>query len=331
MAVFVSYAYHEPSTRPERVRDNVRLFLTLGTTPPHPTVTYHLTLQGSPAPPQIPSHVQVLSSENTGFDLGAHGKALASLDRSAFDFFVFLNCGARGPFLPTYWPSDRHWTTVFTDKLRAQSHPGIVGPSLFFHAQPRDAVVETWAFALSRAALEAVLASTSVFALHATKDAAVRHGEDTLTPFLQKHGFDVDCFLLRYQHHQPWRTDLALATPEALNHGQIPSRPFRYEGINVHPLELVFYKTHWRSSGAMDDGYECPFEQRYTQWLLDESEPRTLALPRRRVHWAEPLAREEPASTASTAAPLLLPWVLMGVFAILWLVTLLLLFRAWKK
>lgn len=39
----------------------------------------------------------------------------------AFEYFLLINSSVRGPFLPTYLPSEVHWTQIFTSKLTADT------------------------------------------------------------------------------------------------------------------------------------------------------------------------------------------------------------------
>ncbi len=63
------------------------------------------------------AHFSVLQRENVGFDFGAHAAVLNKFGVSEFDYFVFLNSGVVGPFVPAYMPKSWHWTEAFVDKL----------------------------------------------------------------------------------------------------------------------------------------------------------------------------------------------------------------------
>lgn len=264
--VLVSYSYYEASQT--RYQDNLKFFLheAVGQPCHDKTVdcTYVLVVQGHKCSVPIPPNVRVHYTDNTGFDLGAHGKALELYKNQKFDAYVFLNCGQRGPFLPNYWPTNRHWSYVFLDRLFKQEKPGIVGVSIFCSKHLKKPVVETWAFCMSRDALETIQRNTGVFQLHSSKHSAVHKGEHTLGPYLFDHKFGMDCLLYKYRNVD-WQNQAMKC-----NNCAIPSRPWSYEDISIHPMEVVFYKTFWQSFPGQRSGYKCPYETRYTQWALGE-------------------------------------------------------------
>lgn len=68
--------------------------------------------------PPLPPNVRLLSHPNSCFDWGTFGWVTTSqLDTSRYRYLILLNSSVRGPFLPSYWPADRHWTSVLTSRL----------------------------------------------------------------------------------------------------------------------------------------------------------------------------------------------------------------------
>lgn len=263
--VYVSYAYYEGAD--PRYQKNLEYFLKMGC-PPDPDVTYKIMVQGHTCSQShlIPKHVEVVRTENTGFDLGAHGKGMNDDTVDKHDLFVFMNSGCRGPFLPSYWPQKAHWYYAFMERMKRHDNPGIVGVSNFCHPKIKKPVVETWCFAMPKNALKDVRSNTTVFNLHQSKSDAVVNGEDTLGPYLYDQGYDLDCMLYKYLNTN-WKEQ-----DNTCNGCGIPSRPWNYAGISMHPFETIFYKTYWQSAKASENGYKCPFEQRYTEWALGEEE-----------------------------------------------------------
>ncbi len=130
----VSYAYFE---RSHEYIDRLRFFLETAALPSS-TVDYIFVVQGSTTvtfPDQ--SNIHVFHRENSCFDFGAHGKGLQHMRErlqfegdlaQMYDFYIFLNPSAIGPLLPSYWPADRTWTSIFTSRITDQVK--LVGPSL---------------------------------------------------------------------------------------------------------------------------------------------------------------------------------------------------------
>lgn len=263
--VFVSFVYYEKNT--ERHQENLRFFLREGVERFRSShIDIHLTINGHDCQVELPeSGITIHRRDNVGFDFGAHYECLkyalekvgGNIDALPYNTYIFLNGGQRGPFLPEYWPTDKHWSDVFTDKF--DKH-GIVGSSQFYH-KDGSPVIETWAFALRKDAFKIAWTDGTIFRIHPTKLSAVL-AEDHLTPLLVQHGLTYSSLLLKYGKNT-----------NQTNRFDIPSRPWSYEGINLNPLETVFYKTYWDSSAnELENLYNDPVEIRYTQWKYGEAE-----------------------------------------------------------
>lgn len=290
----VSYAYFESDTYTNRYIENLKFFLKEGYND-RDDIHYLFVIQGGKCSVDLKperKNVFVLRTENNGYDLGAHGKGLRWMTKQLglqsvkdlpYDDFMFLNCGQRGPFMPVYWPKELHWSDAFRKRLGEQSKPGLVSTSMFFHPDMKVPVAETWAFMLAREAFMDVFHKTTVFNLHATKLRAVVDGEDTLTPYLVQEGYDVGCLLYKYRKTDWSKLASSNEFPTGVNHGQIPSRPGHYEGIDIHQFEGIFHKYFWNSIPGRPDlnAQSCPTEERYTQWAFDEpEESRQITHPR---------------------------------------------------
>lgn len=261
--VLVSYAYYEKNT--ERHKKNLEFFLKEGYERfrNFKNVDIYLCLNGGKCNVKLPQETDnfhVLKRGNTGFDFGAHQDVLnivlkkyGSFSKAPYTTYIFLNGSQRGPFLPVYWRPDVHWSTVFSDKL---NNSGLVGSCKFTHSKDKIDTVETWAFALAPNAMKTVWDNGTVFRQHPSKESACK-AEDDLTRIILKSGLGIDTLQLKYVRNK-------LDT----NNYNISSRPWNYENISIHPLETVFYKTYWDSALESENGYECPFEQRYTEWII---------------------------------------------------------------
>ena len=90
------------------------------------------------------------------------------------------------------------------------------------------------------------------------KDSAI-NGENNLTKVVLANGLDIDCLQMKFSRDK---------SSNNVNGYRISSRPWSYEDISITPFETVFYKTYWDSALPSENGYECPFEQRYTEWIM---------------------------------------------------------------
>ena len=242
--------------------------------------------------------VRSLRRANVGFDFGGHLSALAeeaaccdaatglcaALDgdiganrstascggvsrplnfhRLAYDVFVALNVGVRGPFFPSYMPPGWHWTSAFADKLEwagelgdvkktagsVNSSVALVGTSLACsHILPpkgsgRGPRVEGFAFAIARPALLHLLATHQAFAYHRTKKAAVIDGEYALSIGTLDAGWNIGSLLVEHDG-----VDFRDQATWDCNSANFPSRDHSYHGVSLHPLEDLFHKAKWHT------------------------------------------------------------------------------------
>lgn len=203
--------------------------------------------------------VRIFRRANVGFDFGAHGAMLRSgiIDRHTFDAFIFLNGGVRGPFIPPVLRMDSkrgkwHWTRAFTERLgEGQDDARIVGTSIVciplsdpcyarFKRSCLGPTVEGFAFALVASAVEAILSNSTVFTAHKTKKDAILDGEYAMSTFARGHGWRMDTLQAAYQD-----VDWSNRKKWDCNDGKHPSRHHAYFGINMHPWETIFHKSHW--------------------------------------------------------------------------------------
>lgn len=294
MDVLVSYAFYDKGTA--RCQENLQFFLKEGVKrfEAHENVRVELSVNGTTRLelPPTTKMFEVFTRENAGFDFGAHADALdRALKRHGttrfaelpYKAYVFLNGSQRGPFLPEYWPRERHWSAVFTDKMEGDC--ALVGSCMFHHIKTHLPTVETWAFAVRPDGLQALVDEGSVFRQHTTKHSACV-AEDTLTKTIVDRGLKFATLQIKFARN-----------PDQTNDYKIASRPWAYEGISIHPLETVFFKTYWDTASADENFYECPFEQRYTQWIMGEPEHKRDVLPIAKDWRALRMPAEKPAAS----------------------------------
>ena len=231
----------------------------------------------------------ITRKENVGMDFGAHNvrrpcqsspsptcsqerafrlpcTLQVSLDylasqRKRFSFYIFLNSSVRGPFYPSYMPSDWQWTQAFTARLTGRVK--VVSSSLVCLPDadksgpgPR---VESWAFALDEEGLS-ITVSAGVFEVRKCKlcrdGGIVAQSEYGISKAILDANYNLATLQSMYRNDVDW-TD-----PQhwGCNGNAHPSRHGTYDGISMHPFETVFVKASWRVGE--------PHLSRYTEWFI---------------------------------------------------------------
>lgn len=269
--VLVLYAFFEKNSD---YAETLRFFLSVGVRP-NDHVDYIFILQG-PCSVPIPSwrNVMVYQRENTCFDFGAYGATFAHLGGLAalskrYRAVIFLNPSVVGPILPKYWPKTLHWSVIFTDRL--MDGVEVVGTSLVC-LPPSDAGghgprIEGMAWAASFRALEAA-ASAGAFRCYDSKVDAIVEGEYGLSRAALSAGMNLDSLLLMYGSID-WRDKRNWAC----NSNKHPTRNGSYDGISVHPLEVVFHKPQWHWEGKITSQvYHNELLSQYMPWALQRAQ-----------------------------------------------------------
>ena len=75
------------------------------------------------------ANVTWVQRENSGFDFAAYHAALDAVDRTEYDYFLFVNGGMRGPLVPKWQFGEvRVWPEMFTGMLN--EHVKLVGSTI---------------------------------------------------------------------------------------------------------------------------------------------------------------------------------------------------------
>lgn len=204
---------------------------------------------------------------NQGMDFAAHNTTLEWFRMHdklrLYAYFIFLNSSVRGPFYPAYMPPGWAWTRAyldrFVDDVRAVSSSLVCLP-------PEDAggygaKLESWAFALDVVALDS-LVEAGTFNVRSCKlcsDGVVVMGEYGISTVLLAKGHNIATLMSRYPKDVDWRDELNWHC----NNNAHPSRHGTYDGISMHPYEVVFIKASWHVGE--------PFTSRYTEWRMGEA------------------------------------------------------------
>lgn len=250
--VCVLYHYYE---KDESYAENLRHFLNFGIVD---GVDFYIILAGGHCSLEIEcsDNVVVFSAANKNFDYGGYSEALNKLvDRSKYDYFIFVNSSVRGPFIPPYALGNRKWFEYFLDFF--SDGVGIVGASInilgkesrhyinygrIFGGESLLAHVQTPAFALRRESLQ-VLDCVNFFDVNNewSREEVVSRYEINLSRTLIDAGWNLKCFLPEFNLLDYRRDDLE----ENLSDYMLGDVLFesKYLGRTVHPYEVMFVKT----------------------------------------------------------------------------------------
>lgn len=269
MKTVVSYAYFETN----RSMYNFDFFVQTGVTN-DPNILFIFVINGHNCAVQLPTYDNcvILKRDNIGFDFGAHRASIDYLTETykcavqdiPFDYFICMNCGVIGPFLPAFYPKNLSWTNIFTDKLNDKIK--LVGSSLvcfeYKAMTGRGPHVEGFCFCLDKIGLTIVFNKKTIFISHLTKENAINNGEYGLSKAILEAGYSIDCLLYKYQNID-WSNQRNWINQ---NNNTFPSRSGSYDGITIHPFEVVFHKWFWLNSLPVNFNYVV----KYRKWKLNE-------------------------------------------------------------
>lgn len=269
MKTVVSYAYYETT----RSMYNLNFFAQVGIID-NKDILFIIVINGYECSIELPDYENciIIKKENSGFDFGAHKASIdyllklhnCDIDDIPYDNFIFMNSGVIGPFLPTYYPSNLPWTTVFTAKLNEKVK--FVGTSLgcfdYNYTPSKGPHIEGFCFCLDKIGLITAFNKNTIFINHLDKGSAIVNGEFGLSKAILEAGFSLDCLLYKYQNVD-W-----LNIHNWLNrcNSVFPSRTGTYDNISIHPFEVVFHKWFWEGRSLVNFEYV----ETYVKWKLDE-------------------------------------------------------------
>ena len=108
MKTLVLYIYHELNHRVNNFIKNA-IFL-------DPDVDFIVINNGSEKEPILPDHVIYFKGDNNGYDFGGWSKGLLyNKFYQGYDYFIFVNSSASGPYLPRY--HQERWTDIYINGL----------------------------------------------------------------------------------------------------------------------------------------------------------------------------------------------------------------------
>lgn len=215
--------------------------------------------------PVLPN-VTILKKANKGHDFGAWGHALNHINTNEYDYFIFINSTARGPFLPRWVPDTIKWPSLFTDKIKDKYK--LVGTTINYNVKvtPKDKPfwaphIQSMFFCTDKTGLK-VMIEKNIFVVDESgktklvnKHNLIRNNEVRLSTEFLNAGWELYAMQLSEQSNRK-----IYESKKNLNklHGDICYMS-KYYGITLNPFEVIFIKTNRIKDKVVDN---------YSKWLL---------------------------------------------------------------
>lgn len=197
-------------------------------------------------------NIYVHNGENIGLDFGAWSEVLFKYDiASKYDYFIFLNNTCTGPFLPVY--IEKNWIDIVTEQLT--SDVKLVGSTInYYYGNPH---IQSYFFCTDKCGLNITIKS-EIFSKSIRekyknvnssdiniKCKLICDHEIRLSQVILDAGYNIKCFAKAF-HDIDFRVNRNSATLK-LKCGQTEkdiAYPKWYFGIDIHPLEVIFFKSN---------------------------------------------------------------------------------------
>lgn len=275
----VLYVY---SKSDKQYESNLLFFLRKGVSADDGSMDYVIIMQEGEGilgetvlPPSLPQNVRIIRHVNDCFDWGTFGWAVNSgaVDTSSYKYIIFLNSSIRGPFLPSYWPSELHWSHAFTSRINDENK--LVGATISCEGSWKDGVltgehrqnphVQSYIVAMDQIGLELLKSDPRVLKCYHKLHDAIWYAELGSSAAVLNAGYNIDSLMVRYQGLD-WRD----TRNWQCNAGYNPYAEWMYDGINISPFEVMFIKVkeflldaNWTAATVAD---------KYSKWIMEEEE-----------------------------------------------------------
>ena len=224
VAVAVVYCYNE--SKPI-YKENLQFFLR-NCYRPDDGITYVFVVNGT-LTVGLPKTAKVIMRENTGWDFAAYGVGIRWLlaKEIPFNHVFFVNCSARGAFIPPYLGDSVAWYDPFLSVFTCFPEILAVSPTVFV----RDGVksVHSYMFVLTRDAILKLDAVGFWNRLHRDRYDMIQYQYHDMCKILEGR--------VKSMVAEDLKSDMALAE------GTDISFPYRCFCRTIHPYEAIFIKT----------------------------------------------------------------------------------------
>jgi hypothetical protein len=201
MKTLVLYLFHELNQRVDTFIKNA-IFL-------DPDVDFLIINNGSEKEPILPDHVIYFKGNNIGYDFGGWSKGLLYNKLYAeYDFFIFVNSSASGPYLPSYYQG--RWTDIYinglTDSVKLFGSSISTSNQRGINDVENSSYVQAYIFSMNKSTL-IFLIENGIFSLTSisanTVDLFVNK-EIRMSRLIIENGWNIGC-LMRYYANVDFR------------------------------------------------------------------------------------------------------------------------------
>lgn len=201
-------------------------------------------------------NVSVIQGHNKGYDFGAYKQSIDSVDKSKFDFFIFMNDTCRGPFIPDYIPSNTDWVNLFVkdiDETIKLVGPTWVNTNDFPWVRNKlklpigkHSHIQSYCFGTDRTGVEILYRNKKFDTIRKDKWEIIRDHEIGCSQLLLSKGYKIKPFQLS-QYNNKEHIDI--------------TKPGHYFNTTLNPLEVMFIKTNRIDNQIISN---------YTSWLTNK-------------------------------------------------------------
>jgi hypothetical protein len=192
MKTLVLYTFHELN---ERVNNFIKNGIFLD-----PDVDFIVINNGSEKEPLLPDHVIYFKGTKAGYDFDAWSKGLLyNKLYYQYDYFIFINSSASGPYLPSYY--DGRWTDIYINGLNDTVK--IFGSSISTVNQSgisdveNSSYVQGYIFSMNKSTL-IFLIEKGIFSLTNTSD-LFTNKEFKMSRLIIENNWNIGCLMTYYK------------------------------------------------------------------------------------------------------------------------------------
>ncbi len=192
----------------------------------------------------LPSYVniKIVFRDNVGYDFGAWSYGLFHVNdikMDEFDYFMFINQTAKGPFLPSYYKGS--WVDIFTDMINDTTK--LVGTTMGFYNS--TAYVQSMLLATDEVGLH-IGVQEGIFSpniIDETHTSIVINKEVRYSNMILKHNFNINCTMKLFHNLNFLQEKDTICKLWKLKHYDV-NHPYGYIGTSLDPYDVVFLKTN---------------------------------------------------------------------------------------
>ena len=232
MKYLITYVYYET----ENSVFNLNFFIKNGVFE-NDNVQYNFIINSNSISVNLPNYrnVNLIKSNNKGYDFGAYSESIDSVNTEDFDYFIFLNDTVRGPFVPRYlkriWYED--FVSLISDNIK------LVGSTINRERiADIDKHVQSMAFGTDRVGIDLLIKNNILNKNFVEKvyndggkDELIVKFEVNMSGIIIKNGYQISSFMQIENN--------SIEIP----HGDIHYSNL-YFGSTINPIECMFIKTN---------------------------------------------------------------------------------------